>query len=136
MTTLSTGTIRGDLPWDVFAYADGMDVVSYLGTVVAICALAIGAMYVIVGLLGTRIDDLRVDMNGRFDGLRQEMDARFDGLRQEMDARFDTVDARFGASDDRFSGIEGRLTRLETQNDSIIDAVADLGRRVARIEEK
>ncbi len=109
----------------MFAYADGMDVVSYLGTVVAICALAIGAMYVIVGLLGTRIDDLRVDMNGRFDGLRQE-----------MDARFDTVDARFGASDDRFSGIEGRLTRLETQNDSIIDAVADLGRRVARIEEK
>ena len=75
-----------------------MDVVAYLGTVVAICGLAVGAMYVIVGLLGKRIDDLRADMGGRFDQ------------------------------------VDRRCARLEAQNDSIIDAVATLGQRVARLE--
>ena len=80
----------------MFAYADSVDVVAYLGTVVAICGLAIGAMYVIVGLLGKRIDDLRVDIDARF-----------------------TENA-------------ARMAHLETQNDSLIDAVAALGQRVAK----
>jgi len=82
---------------------------AYISTVVSICVLAIGAMYAIVGQLGRRIDDLRTDMETWFAGLRAELDARF-------------------------TGVERRLGRLETQSDTIIGAVSDLGERVTRLE--
>jgi hypothetical protein len=107
-----------------------MDVIAYLGTVVAICGLAIGAMYVIVGLLGKRIDELRTDMDARFDALTSANDARLGGL----EAQFAGIDSRFARIDSRFSGIESRLARLGSQNDSIIEAVAALGQRVAQLE--
>lgn len=98
----------------------GMGTVAYLGTVVAICGLALGAIYVIVNLLGRRIDDLRSDMNTRFDGVRVDMDQRFDDAER--------------LTSERFTAMDGRLSRLETQNDTIIDAVSDLGLRVTRLE--
>ncbi len=68
-----------------------MELAAHLGSVGAIAALSLGAMYFIATLLGRRFDD-----------------------------RFDQVDRR--------------LARLETQNDSIIGAVSDLGQRVTRLE--
>ncbi len=97
-----------------------MDLVAYLGTVTAICGLAIGAMYVIVGLLGKRFDDVQLrfdDVNNRFDDMQHRIDDRFN----DVDRRFDEVDHRFG--------------RLETLNDTILAAVTDLGQRVTVIEQ-
>jgi len=78
-----------------------MDLAAYLGTVVAVCGLAVGAMYMIVSLLGKHFDDI----NNRFDDVSRRLD-----------------------------GMDHRLDRLETQNDSILGAVADLGQRVTRLE--
>lgn len=36
--------------------------------------------------------------------------------------------------DDRFDEVDRRLARVESQNDSIIGAVSDLGQRVTRLE--
>ncbi|HET7328093.1 MAG TPA: hypothetical protein VFJ14_12505 [Nocardioidaceae bacterium] len=99
-----------------------MDLIAYLGTVAALCGLAVAGMQAIVRQLGHRIDDL----HGRFD----DVNARFD----DVNARFDTVDRRFEQADHRFAAIEVRLTRLETQSDSIIAAMADLGQRVNLLE--
>lgn len=89
-------------------YPRRVDLAAYLSTVVAVCGLAVGAMYLIVNLLGKRFDDV----NKRFD---------------DVNNRFDHVHRRFDA-------VDHRLDRLETQNDSIIGAVSDLGQRVTRLE--
>jgi len=107
---------------------------AYISTVVSICALSLGAMYAVVGQLGHRIDALAGTMNSRFDDVDQRFDGvdrRIDDLRTDMDARFTGFRAEVGA---RFSGVEGRLGRLETQGDTIIGAVSDLGERVTRLE--
>lgn len=77
-----------------------MDLLAFLGTVVAICALAIGAMYVIVGLLGKRIDDLRTNIDSRFGG----MDARMARLERQNDSIIDAV-----------AGLGDRVSRVEAQ---------------------
>lgn len=41
-------------------YRRPVDLAAYLGTVAGLCGLSVGAMYVIVGLLGRRIDDVGV----------------------------------------------------------------------------
>ena len=45
--------------------------------------------------LGSRIEDLREEMNRRFDGLAAEMNRRFEGMATEMNRRFEEVDRRF-----------------------------------------
>ncbi len=82
-----------------------MDLAAYLGTVGGLVTLAIGAMYVIVSLLGRRLDDFghRLDDFGH----------RLDDVRDDLG---------------------GRMDRLERQNEQIIGAVTDLGQRVTRLE--
>ncbi|MBA2388900.1 MAG: hypothetical protein H0V67_01480 [Geodermatophilaceae bacterium] len=133
-----------------------MGTAPYISTVVSICLLALGAIYMIMGHLGRRIDDVNKrfdsrfdDMNRHFDGRFDAVDSRFDDVNKHFDSRLDSIngrlddlrtdmDARFtgfraevGA---RFSGVENRLGRLETQGDTIIGAVTDLGERATRLE--
>ncbi len=49
-----------------------MDLAAYLGTVGGLVTLAIGAMYVIVSLLGRRLDDVRADLGSRMDRLERQ----------------------------------------------------------------
>lgn len=49
-----------------------MDLVADLGTVGGLVTLAIGAMYVIVSLLGRRLDDVRDDLGSRMDQLERQ----------------------------------------------------------------
>lgn len=57
-----------------------MDLTAYLGTVVALCGVAVGAMYAIVGLLGRRIDDLRGDVSTRLRRLESQNDSIIDSV--------------------------------------------------------
>ncbi len=111
-------------------YDAHVEVVPYLGTVVSPCALAIGAMYVIVGQLGHRIDVLAGTVNSRFADVNQRFDdvnRRFDGV----DQRFDDLRADMNT---RFDAVDNRLGRLETRVDTLIGTVSDLGQRVTRLE--
>jgi len=106
-----------------------MDLATYLSTAIAICGLAIGAMYMIVSLQGKRFDDISGrfdDINGRFD----DINGRFD----DVGRRFDDVNLCFDDVNRRFDGVDRRMDRLEAQNESIIGAVSDLGHRVTRLE--
>ena len=98
-----------------------MGLAAYLGSVASIAAVALGAMYFVVLLLGKRFDDV----NQRFDDLNQ----RLGDLRGDMNRRFDEVDGRF----DR---VETRLDRVETRLDTLHDAVAHLGGRVSVLEHR
>lgn len=51
-----------------------MDLAAYLGTVTAMVTLAVGAMAMVVGLLGRRIDDLAGQLGQRIDDLSARMD--------------------------------------------------------------
>ncbi|MPZ94461.1 MAG: hypothetical protein GEU96_05955 [Propionibacteriales bacterium] len=104
-----------------------MDLVAYLGTVTAICGLAVGAMYVIVGLLGKRFDDV----NSRFD----DVQLRFDDMQHRIDDRFNDVGRRFNDVGRRFDDMDRRFGRIETQHDTILAAVTNLGQRVTVIEQ-
>ncbi|MGH3383978.1 MAG: hypothetical protein ACRDO1_05330 [Nocardioidaceae bacterium] len=115
-----------------------MDLVAYLGTVTAICGLAIGAMYVIVGLLGKRFDDVQLrfdDVNNRFDDMQHRIDDRFNDVDRRFDDMQHRIDDRFNDVDRRFDEVDHRFGRLETLNDTILAAVTDLGQRVTVIEQ-
>jgi hypothetical protein len=75
-----------------------MDLAAYLGTVVTIAGLALGAMYVLVGQLGKRFDDLRSD----FHDLRSDVDVRFTRLERQNETILASV-----------SELGERVTRLE-----------------------
>lgn len=114
-----------------------MDTVPYISTVVSICLLALGAIYAVTGQLGRRIDALTGAMNARFD----DVNLRFDDVNlrfNDVNQRFNDVNHRFddlrAELDIRFSAVDGRLTRLESQGETIIGAVSDLGTRVTRLE--
>lgn len=93
-----------------------MDLAAFLGTVVAIATIAIGAMYMIVRLLGRQIDQVGADLS--------QISANFNSRIDDTHRRIDDLD----------NMLTSRLTRLETQNDAIIGAIGDLGQRVARLE--
>lgn len=87
----------------------GVELSAYLGTVAGLVALAVGAMRVVVGQLGARMDEQRMGLEGRIDALGERLDGRIDDL---------------GA----------RMAHLEVQNDAIIGAVGDVAQRVAHLE--
>ena len=78
--------------------------------------LAVAGMVVAVGMLGRRIDDVT---------------ARIDDVAGTLGARVDDMAGTLGARMDR---LDGRMDRLEAQNDAILGAVSDLGQRLARLE--
>lgn len=49
-----------------------VDLAAYLGTVGGLVMLAVGAMYLIVSLLGRRLDDVRTDLGSRMDRLERQ----------------------------------------------------------------
>ncbi len=53
-------------------YPAGVHLAAYLGTVGGLVTLAIGAMYVIVRLLGRRLEDVRADLGSRMDRLERQ----------------------------------------------------------------
>ena len=70
--------------------------------------------------LGSRIEDLREEMNRRFEGLAAEMsrrfeetNRRFDGLATEMNRRFEETNRRFEEMNRRFEEVDRRFDRLE-----------------------
>lgn len=122
-----------------------VELFAYLGSVVAICGLAISAIYAVVGQLGRRFDDLERRSAERFDEVDRRSAERFDEANRRFDEaerrsteRFDEVDRRFTHLEqgvgDRFDGVDRRLMRLEGQSDTLIDAVGDLRERVTRLE--
>ena len=86
-----------------------MDLATYLGTVAALITLAGGAMYVVVGQLGHRIQEQGAGLGARIDELGTGVNARIDDL-------------------------TARVSRIETQNDAILAAVGDLGQRITHLE--
>ncbi len=88
-----------------------MELSAYLGTVTATVTLALGSMWVVVSVLGRRIDDLA----------------------SSLGARLDAGNASLGQ---RIDDVASRVGRLETQNDAIIGAVGDLGQRFAQLESR
>ncbi len=105
-----------------------MDLAAYLGWLTSITAVALGAIYFVVSLLGKRFDDV----NLRFGELRSDMNRRFD----EVDSRFDRVDTRLDRVDTRLDRVETRLDRVETRLDTLHDAVANIGGRVTVLEHR
>ena len=92
-----------------------MDLAAYLGTV----ALAMGAIYAIVGQVGRRIDEQGAGLNARIDELSAGLNARIDQQGAGLNGRIDDLSTR--------------VSRIETQNDAILAAVGDLGQRVAHL---
>jgi hypothetical protein len=86
-----------------------MDLAGYLGTVTAMVTLALGAMAIVAGLLGRRIDDFSDQLGQR-------------------------IEDQFGQLGRRLDDVSARMSRLEVQNDAITGAVGDLGQRVARLQ--
>jgi flagellar capping protein FliD len=89
-----------------------VELAAYLGTVTATVTLALGAMGVVASVLGRRIDDLGT----RIDDLGSRLEA--------MGARLEAMGAR----------LNSRMDRMEAQNSAIIEAVSNLGQRVAHLE--
>ncbi|MEJ5866223.1 hypothetical protein WDV85_00545 [Pseudokineococcus sp. 5B2Z-1] len=75
-------------------------------------AVALTAVLAVVGVLGSRLTDLRADMTGRFDGV----DRRFDGV----DRRVERLEERVGGVEEQMTAVraslgavDARLTTLE-----------------------
>ncbi|CAN5656759.1 hypothetical protein BH18ACT7_BH18ACT7_00890 [soil metagenome] len=138
-------------------YSPGVDTLPFVSTVVSICVLALGLMTLVVTQVGHRIEGLDRSLGHQFDAVDQRFDAvdqRFDdvtrrfadalvGLGARFEARFEAMGYRFDAVDARFDGVDVRLEtlqrrvgRLETQNETIIGAVTDLGERVTGLERR
>ncbi len=145
-------------------YSPGVDTLPFVSTVVSICVLALGLMTLVVTQVGHRIEGLDRSLGHRFDAVDQRfnavdqrfnaVDQRFDdvtrrfadalvGLEARFEARFEAMGYRFDAVDARFDGVDVRLEtlqrrvgRLETQNETIIGAVTDLGERVTGLERR
>lgn len=138
-------------------YSPGVDTLPFVSTVVSICVLALGLMTLVVTQVGHRIDGLERSLGHRFDAVDERFDAvdqRFDdvtrrfadalvGLEARFQARFEAMGYRFDAVDARFDGVDVRLEtlqrrvdRLETQNETIIGAVTDLGERITGLERR
>lgn len=90
--------------------------------VLAAFGLLGGAFYMLVSVLGARIDDLRVDSGQRFDDLRTDFDKRFvdsgqrlDDLRVEMRHRFDGVDRRLGTVEEGVTGLRAAVAGLDSR---------------------
>jgi len=88
-----------------------VELAAYLGTVVAVVALALGSGWAVLTVVGRRIDDLGASLGSRIDDMGASLGSRIDDL-------------------------SSRVGRLETQNDAILGAVGDLGRRVAQLESR
>ena len=145
-------------------YSPGVDTLPFVSTVVSICVLALGLMTLVVTQVGHRIEGLDRSLGHRFDAVDQRfnaVDQRFDAVDQRFDDvtrrfadalvglearfearfeamgyRFDAVDARFDGVDVRLETLQRRVGRLETQNETIIGAVTDLGERVTGLERR
>jgi len=89
-----------------------VDLAAYLGSVISVVVIALGAMYALTRQLGDRIGDLHVVVNTRFD----DMNNRFDGI------------------DLRLVGVETRLTRVEVRLDAFHDSLAEFGNRLSKHE--
>lgn len=84
-----------------------MDLAAYLGSVLAVAGVAIGAMWIVVGTLGTRF----TDVNTRIDDTHR---------------RIENLDGHVAA----------RLDRIETQNEAIMGAVRDIADRLTKLENR
>lgn len=79
-------------------------------------AVALTAILATVHVVGSRIDDLRTDMNERFAGV--------DGRFNSVESRFDSVDSRFDSVDSRFNSVDSRFTALQSRLDDMHDDLA------------
>ncbi len=52
-----------------------MELAAYLGTVTATVSLALGSMWIVVSVLGRRIDDLGTALGSRIDRVESQNDA-------------------------------------------------------------
>jgi transcription antitermination factor NusA-like protein len=80
-----------------------MDLAAYLGAVTAMVVLAVGAMGIVVGLLGRRIDDLCDHLGHRIDAVNDSLSTRMDRLESQNDAILGAV-----------SDLGQRVARLES----------------------
>lgn len=103
-----------------------MDLAAYLGSVISVVVIALGAMYALTRQVGDRIGDLHLVVNTRFD----DVNNRFD----DMNNRFDDVNRRIDGLDVRLGGVESRLARVEVRLDGFHDSLVDFGDRLSRHE--
>ena len=82
------------------------------------------------------VDQRFDDVTRRFADALVGLEARFEARFEAMGYRFDAVDARFDGVDVRLETLQRRVGRLETQNETIIGAVTDLGERVTGLERR
>ncbi len=75
-----------------------MDLVAYLGTVGGLVTLAVGAMYLIVSLLGRQLDDFGYRLND----VRDDLGSRMDRLERQNEQIIGAV-----------TDLGQRVTRLE-----------------------
>ena len=133
-----------------------------LGSIVGLAALLVPIMVALFASTNARIDGLRGDVNtqigrldSRIDGLRDDftaqfgrLDSRIDGLRDDINAQIgslrDDVNAQIGSLRDDVDVQNGSLradmredhAAIHTRLDSLQDGLADVGQRLARVEER
>ena len=108
-----------------------------------------------IGRLDSRIDGLQDDfttqfgrLDSRIDGLRDDINAQIGSLRDDINAQIgslrDDVNAQIGSLRDDVDVQNGSLradmredhAAIHTRLDSLQDGLADVGQRLARVEER
>ena len=126
-----------------------------LGSIVGLAALLVPIMVALfastnarIDRLDVRIDGLRDDVNAQIGGLRDDVNAQIGGLRDDVNVQIgglrDDVNVQIGSLRDDVNVQNGSLradmredhAAIHTRLDSLQDGQADVGQRLARVEER